>query len=221
MRKVVILIFIITSIFICQIQHGVCQDKYTAEEKEYMLNLARETLQLHLKNKEGPEINPDELSDNLKENRPCFVTLMKRDYGLRGCIGMFEFSSPLYKNIISRSIAAALSDYRFPSVSYEELKDIKIEISILTEPKELKFKDPEDLLNKLRPKKDGVILYTPYGTSTYLPQVWEQLPEKEAFLSNLCRKGGAHPDYWKTSYKNLKVEIYHAIHFEEETYGGN
>jgi AmmeMemoRadiSam system protein A len=130
---------------------------------------------------------------------------------------MFEFNSPLYKNIISRAKAAATEDSRFSPVTAADLKDINIEISILTEPKDLKFSDPQDLLNKIIPFEDGVILYTLYGASTYLPQVWEQLPDKEEFLSNLCEKHGAPGNYWRDSYKNLRVQIYKAVHFKEET----
>jgi AmmeMemoRadiSam system protein A len=191
------------------------QDKYSLQEKEYMLNLARETLNMYLKDGQLPIPDPKALTDNLKENRPCFVTLIYKGQ-LRGCIGMFEFNTPLYKNIISRARAAATEDSRFSPVTYEELKDINIEISILTEPIDLKFSSPQDLLNKLLPYEDGVILYTAYGASTYLPQVWEQLPDKEEFLSSLCRKHGAPPDYWRNNYKTMRVEIYKAVHFKEE-----
>ncbi|MCM8786559.1 MAG: AmmeMemoRadiSam system protein A [Candidatus Omnitrophica bacterium] len=197
------------------------QEKYSKEEKEYMLNLARQTLVWYLVYKKIPQPKPEELTENLKEKRPCFVTLIKRNYGLRGCIGMFEFDQPLYKNIISRAIAAATEDFRFPyPVSPEELDDIQIEISILTEPKRLDFSDPKDLLEKITPYKDGIILHTDYGSSTYLPQVWEQLPDKELFLSSLCQKHGAPANWWKTNYKKLKVELYQAIHFSEEGFGG-
>lgn len=216
MRRMFIIFLSICIFSLCGVRYLFSQDKYSQREKEYMLNLARETLVWYLKYKKLPDVKPDELTDNLKENRPCFVTLEKNNR-LRGCIGMFEFDRPLYKNIIDRTVAAATQDYRFPiPVSYEELKDITIEISILTEPKELKFNSPEDLLNKLKPFEDGVILYTEYGNSTYLPQVWEQLPNKEDFLSNLCEKQEAPSDYWKTNYKRLKVEVYKTIHFKEE-----
>ncbi|MFH1771567.1 MAG: AmmeMemoRadiSam system protein A [Candidatus Omnitrophota bacterium] len=195
------------------------QDKYTPEEKQFMLSLARDTLESYIRYNKIPKIDLDKLSDSLKSPGPCFVTLNKKNYGLRGCIGMFSFDTPLYKNIISRTIAAATQDYRFPVVRAEELKDIKVEVSILTEPQPLQFKDPDDLLNNLQVFVDGVILYTSYGSSTYLPQVWEQLPDKEQFLTHLCQKHGAPGDFWKTNYKQLRVETYQAIHFEEETYG--
>jgi AmmeMemoRadiSam system protein A len=197
------------------LENSFTQDKYSAQEKEYMLSLARQAIEQYLKYKEPPALKEQALTDNLKENRPCFVTLMYKGR-LRGCIGMFEFNTPLYKNIISRAKAAATEDSRFLPVTADELKDINIEISILTEPQDLKFSSPEDLLNKIKPFEDGVILYTIYGASTYLPQVWEQLPDKEEFLSNLCEKHGAPANYWKDNYKNTRVEIYKAVHFKEE-----
>jgi AmmeMemoRadiSam system protein A len=220
-RKILTISAAVSIIFFSAIPSIFSQDKYSPKEKEYMLNLARETLVWYLKYNQVPSPNPEGLSNNLKENRPCFVTLMKKDYGLRGCVGWFAFDKPLYKNIIDRSREVATIDNRFPMpVAYTELKDIKIEISILTTPTELKFTTPEDLLKKLIPFEDGVILYTEYGSSTYLPQVWEDLPNKEDFLSNLCRKGRAPADYWRTNYNKLRVEIYKAVHFAEGSFGG-
>lgn len=215
MKRIAVFFIVFSLLSMAIFQNAGSQDKYSVQEKEYLLNLARETIAWYLKYKQLPEPQAQILSDNLKENRPCFVTLMHKGR-LRGCIGMFEFNSPLYKNVISRARAAAAEDDRFIPITYEELKDINIEISILTEPRDLKFSDPQDLLKKLIPLEDGVILYTLYGASTYLPQVWEQLPDKEDFLSSLCAKHGAPPNYWKDNYKNLRVEIYKAVHFEED-----
>jgi len=195
------------------------EDRYTPQEKAYLLHLARQALFWQLKYGSKPSPQATELSAALKEKRPCFVTLNHFLSGLRGCIGMFEFDQPLYQNIMSRAIAAATMDPRFPPVKAIDLRYIQIEISILTEPKKLVFASADDLLEKLRPGEDGVILYTPYGTSTFLPQVWEQLPEKERFLSHLCRKQGVPADYWRTHAKNIDIEIYHAVHFGEDGYG--
>ena len=98
------------------------------------------------------------------------------------------------------------------------MKDIKIEISILTVPKELTFSSPDELLDRLKPLRDGVVLKTPYGSSTYLPQVWEQLPNKETFLSSLCAKHGAPYNAWR-NVENISVSTYQAIVFHEDEYG--
>jgi len=136
---------------------------------------------------------------------------------LRGCIGIFERTRPLYKNVISRAVAASQdSRFQFNPVSYEEMKDIIIEISVLTEPQPLAFDSPRDLLDKLRPGIDGVILSTRYGSSTYLPQVWDMFPGKDAFLSSLCEKHGAPADTWRREYDHIRVQVYQAVVFGEE-----
>jgi len=191
----------------------------TEGEKGFLLDLARQTLFWYLKDRSKPEVDVKALPEGVKAPLPCFVTLEKRGYGLRGCIGMFEPSSPLYANVISRAIAAATQDPRFTPVTLQELRNIRIEISVLTLPEALPFSSPQDLLNKLRPLKDGVILKTRYGSSTFLPQVWEQLPDKEEFLAHLCMKHGAPSDTWKKDWKNTEVEIYHANVFSEDTWG--
>jgi len=191
---------------------------YTARQQAYLLNLARATLISYLKNKSKPEVDVSALPDELKVKRGCFVTLTKRGYGLRGCIGYILPVEPLYEGIINRAIAAATQDPRFPRVSLKELDDIQIEISILTLPEEITFSSPEELLDKLEPGRDGVVLKTPYGSSTYLPQVWEQLPDKELFLSSLCAKHGAPQNTWKQS-GTISVSTYQAIVFHEPEFG--
>ena len=127
----------------------------------------------------------------LKQNAATFVTLSTNpDDQLRGCIGSLEAYRPLYKDIISNAQAAALRDPRFNPLTLEELQNIKIEVSILTEPKVLTYTDSNDLKNKLLPLKDGVILKHKGRHATYLPQVWEQLPTFKPFLESLCQKAG-------------------------------
>ena len=187
-------------------------------EKSYLLTLARQTLVQYLK--EGTIPDPDEsgLSERLTSEKGCFVTLEKKGIGLRGCIGYIFPVKPLYRSIIDNTVSAAVRDRRFPKVTEKELPDINIGISVLTVPRELDFTSGEDLLEKLVPLRDGVVLKTRYGTSTYLPQVWEDLPGKEEFLSRLCRKHGAPADEWR----NGKIEVltYQAAVFKETGYGG-
>jgi len=194
------------------------QEKYTAQEELFLLNLARATLYCYLTDRSIPNIDKTLIPEKLKEKRGCFVTLTKRNSGLRGCIGYLIPVETIYDGVINRAIAAAVSDPRFPAVKYDELKDIRLEISILTLPKKLEISSSQDLLNKLRPLKDGVIIETPYGSSTFLPQVWEQLPAKEDFLSHLCSKHGAPANIWKDVSK-ISVSTYEAIVFEDKVYG--
>ncbi len=195
---------------------GMNEEILTDTDKAYLLQLARQTVSMYLKDKTIPSPDETELTDNVKQKLGCFVTLEHRKRGLRGCIGIFERNKPLYKNVISRAVLAT-QDSRFwrDPVTYQELKDIDIEISVLTAPKNLPFKSPEDLLSQLRPNLDGVILYTRYGHSTYLPQVWEHFSRKKDFLSNLCQKHGAPKDTWKKDFQNVQIQTYQAVVFSE------
>jgi AmmeMemoRadiSam system protein A len=188
-------------------------------DKQFLLNLARQTLSLHLKDGSLPDVDKNLLNDALIQKRCCFVTLDKKDTGLRGCIGQFETDQPLYRNVIGRAVAAATQDFRFPHVRASELPDIKIEITVMTALQPLPFDSPEDLLKKLKPHVHGVLLETRRGGSTFIPQVWEQLPEKEEFLAHLCMKHGAPPDLWRTDYKHTKVQVYQAVAFTEPVFG--
>lgn len=187
-------------------------------EKEYLLNLSRQVLCWYVKDGSMPAADERLVQGRLSENMDCFVTLDKKGSGLRGCMG-FAGLGQLYRNVMDRTVASAARDPRFRKVQYEELRDIKIEISIMTAPRELQFGSPEDLVARLRPMVDGVVLFTRYGASTYIPKVWETIPDKEVFLSSLCMKHGAPADTWKKEHKNMRVLVFQALAIEEEEYG--
>jgi AmmeMemoRadiSam system protein A len=109
--------------------------------------------------------------------------------------------------------SAATRDPRFHPVRPDELKDVHVEISVLSVPKELRYDSPEDLLAKLRPGLDGVVLRVGSRQSTYLPQVWEQLPDKTDFMNHLAEKAGLAPDDWRQ--KDAAILIYQVEAFEE------
>ncbi len=187
-------------------------------EREYLLNLSRQVLCWYVKDGTVPAVEERLVAGELSENMDCFVTLDKRGSGLRGCMG-FAGHKQLFMNVMDRTITSAVKDPRFRPVQYEELRDIKIEISIMTAPRELQFGSPGDLLARLRPMVDGVVLFTRYGASTYIPKVWETIPDKEVFLSSLCVKHGAPADTWKKDQKNMRVLVFQALAIEEEEYG--
>ena len=120
-------------------------DNFSEEDKACLLNISRQTLISYLSDGRIFKVDENNLDKSLLLKRACFVTLHKKGAGLRGCIGLFEPSQSIYKNVIDRSIAAATRDPRFPPVTYDELKDIKIDISILTVPEIRRFKSPDDL----------------------------------------------------------------------------
>lgn len=178
----------------------------------FLLHLARQAIREYLKTGKKPVVVESELAAELKTERATFVTLTIGG-DLRGCIGSLQAHRPLYLDVINNACSAAFGDPRFPPLDSAELEKIKIEISILTPPQLLDYEDSEDLLKKLRPGVDGVILGDGFLSATYLPQVWEDLPDKAEFLSSLCMKAGLARDTWEK--KKLKVELYQVEKFEE------
>ncbi len=183
-----------------------------AGEGSRLLQLARQTLIAAAAGGRDPERPTDGLTPRLTEPRACFVTLT-RNGSLRGCIGHLSPKEPLWKAVIENARCAALYDPRFPPVSVSELGQIGIEISVLTEPQPLEFRSAEDLLDKLQPGRDGVVLESGLQRATFLPQVWEDLPDKIVFLSRLCEKGGWEQNAWREP--GINVSIYHVEAFHE------
>lgn len=184
----------------------------TDDEKKTLLRLAREALERGARGESLPALNPSSLTPALRAEAASFVTLTKHGQ-LRGCIGALEPYQPLVDDVREHAIAAAIKDYRFPPVQPNELSKIKIEVSRLTPPRRLEYTAPEDLLASLHPGLDGVILRDGPRRSTFLPQVWEQIPDKVEFLSQLCAKMGAARDLWRR--KHLEVLIYQVEEFHE------
>jgi len=187
-------------------------DPLTNEEKQVLLRLARSAIERAVRGEEPPPIKAAELTPRLRETAASFVTLTIEG-DLRGCIGALEPSMPLIEDVREHAAAAALDDPRFMPVRPDELERIEIEVSRLTLPVALDYADAADLLNKLRPGIDGVILREGRRRATFLPQVWEKLPDKAAFLDQLCAKMGAAPDAWRQ--RHLEVLTYQVEEFHE------
>jgi AmmeMemoRadiSam system protein B/AmmeMemoRadiSam system protein A len=186
--------------------------QYTPEDRRFLLQLARQTIQTRLKREARPAPDEQKLPKKLLEERGCFVTLTKGG-DLRGCIGHIVAQEALYKAVIDNTLNAAFRDSRFDPVELAEEPDLEIEISVLTPPAPLAFDSPEDLLQKLQPHRDGVVLTIGGRSATFLPQVWEQIPEKEDFLGHLARKAGCAANAWRG--KGVTVQIYHVEAFKE------
>jgi AmmeMemoRadiSam system protein A len=188
------------------------EDKLTDDEKRILLGLAREALEYGVC---GGKLLPLELQSLPQRLQICgatFVTLTI-DGNLRGCIGALEPHQPLAEDVREHAVSAALQDFRFPVVCPEELPQIKLEISRLTIPVPLEYCSAEDLAAKLRPGIDGVVLRAGARRATFLPQVWEKLPDPAAFLDCLCYKMSVPPELWRK--KNLDVLIYQVEEFHE------
>ena len=175
-----------------------------------LLELARKTLSHKLEQGAAPPV-PDEPALSMKA--ATFVTL-KIAGKLRGCIGNLEPVGSLWEGVRDNAINAAFLDHRFSPLTREELPAVKIDISILSPPKPLEYQDAEDLLAKLRPGIDGVILRDGRRSATFLPQVWHQLPSAEQFLGHLCQKAGLSQDAWRRT--RLGIHTYQVQCFEED-----
>jgi AmmeMemoRadiSam system protein A len=187
-------------------------DHLNSTEQDILLKIAREALDASVQGEPLPKINLSALPEPLQANGASFVTLTIEGQ-LRGCIGALEAYQPLAQDVQEHAVAAALQDYRFPNVRPTELSFINIEVSVLTPRKPLAYKDPQDLIKKLRPGIDGVVLQDGYNQATFLPQVWDQIPNPEQFLSQLCMKMGASSDLWRT--KHIQVYTYQVQEFQE------
>ena len=194
-------------------------DMLTPQQQSYLLSLARGTLEhffatgkrLVINELDIPASSAGKSREDL-EKRGTFVSLHKNGE-LRGCIGHIEPVQEIYKDVIDNALAATFEDTRFLPLEAEELPEIEIEISVLTQPQELKYSSVDDLLAKLVPSRDGVIIRKGYRGATYLPQVWEDLTNKEEFLSSLCQKAGLPADEWRSG--ELGIWTYEAEVFSE------
>ena len=193
------------------------QDRLSAQEKEILLRLARQAMQAGVRQQPLPTFERLELTQRLREPGASFVTLTMNG-NLRGCIGALEPYQPLVEDVREHAVAAALEDYRFPPVSEKELPQIRIEISRLTLPQVLSYSSADDLLARLHPGVDGVILRDGMRRATYLPQVWEKVPDPQEFLASLCQKMGAGPDSWRR--RHLEVLVYQVEDFHEAPAAG-
>ncbi len=135
-----------------------------------------------------------------------FVTLTQ-DGELRGCIGSLEAHRPLAVDLEENARAAALRDPRFPPLTAAELPRTRVEVSILSRAEPMRFKDEQDALGQLRPGVDGVILEYGWHRATFLPQVWEQLPEPWQFMAHLKRKAGLSADFWSDEVKLSRYTV--------------
>jgi AmmeMemoRadiSam system protein A len=188
------------------------EDNLTAEEKQILLRLAREALEIGVRGQKLPPLELNSMPLPLQEQGASFVTLTIEG-NLRGCIGALEPYQSLAEDVREHAVAAALQDYRFPNVSPGELSQIEIEVSRLTIPVPLEYSTPEDLLSKLQPGIDGVLLRDGSRRATFLPQVWEKISDPAEFLDNLCYKMGASSDLWRK--KHLDVSTYQVEEFHE------
>lgn len=184
------------------------------EQGRFLLRLARETITAQFTDKaEKGNEHHDPVDPVLETLRGTFVTLTINGH-LRGCIGNLEPVASIHEGIRHNAIHAAFHDSRFSPLCAHELDHVHIDISILTQPHPLAYKDGADLVGILRPGIDGVILGLGRNRATFLPQVWAQLPRAEDFLDQLSLKAGLSPTAWRDCHP--EVAIYQVQCFAEE-----
>ncbi|MDJ0626482.1 MAG: AmmeMemoRadiSam system protein B [Candidatus Caenarcaniphilales bacterium] len=184
--------------------------------KKELLKATRFCIKGYLKTKNIPDFS--QLVHKypfLNEDGATFVTLTSNG-NLRGCIGNLISNRPLLQDLMTNAVKAACEDPRFRPVNIVELNDLKIEISILNPPQFLRCKSEFDLLNKIQPNEHGLIVQQGNKRATFLPQVWEKIPKKTDFLSQLCKKAGLKPDAWRIPRERIQLFTYTVTSFEEE-----
>jgi len=167
-------------------------------------NIARGAIESGLTSGCKPALDASRYPSPLRETRACFVTLHKNG-DLRGCIGALEAARPLVEDVAANAFNAAFRDPRFPPVQTWELPELDIHISVLTPALPMRFTSEEDLLRQLRPGVDGLVLKEGARRATFLPSVWETLPDGRDFLCHLKAKAGLPKDYWSPT---LEVSCY-------------
>ncbi len=194
---------------------GLSMKQLTHLQGQTLIKLARQTIEQKLGHKSHDSNAPaTSLEDPVfQSNCGTFVTLKINDQ-LRGCIGNLTSADSILAGVKQNAISAAFHDYRFRPLTTDEIDKVEIEVSILTEPQPLSYRDSDDLLSKLRPNIDGVIIKKGGASATFLPQVWEQLADPKDFLSHLCSKAGMSSTAWKKP--GLEVRTYQVQYFEEE-----
>ncbi len=189
-------------------------DSISESQGQLLIRLARQTIAKRLGLPiEGVDAYEQALADPAFQRRSGTFVTLKLDGQLRGCIGSLASDETIGEGIRSNALNAAFSDYRFAPLTAEELKRVVIEVSILTSPAPLAYANAEDLINRLRPGVDGVILSKAGRSATFLPQVWDQLPAKEDFLNHLCLKAGLKADAWRSG--DVMMKTYQVVYFEE------
>jgi AmmeMemoRadiSam system protein A len=174
---------------------------FTDEQAQALLNMARGSIG-HRLGLTPPVQPPDDPA--LHRHAGVFVTLLLANK-LRGCIGTLEPVDGIADAVMRNSVAAAFSDHRFAPLTAEEYEQITIELSVLSATRPLSYETPEELPGLLRPGIDGVILAFGSRRATFLPQVWQQLPDAALFLRQLSIKAGREPSAWQTQSPDVLI----------------
>ena len=179
----------------------------STEDQAVCLQVAHESIQNGLKKGSALKVITRHYSNDLQQYLSSFVTLHKHGE-LRGCIGALEARQPLINDISEHAYAAAFQDPRFPALHDNEFNALEIEISVLGKPERMTFDSEEDLLKQVRPDIDGLIIEFGYNRGTFLPSVWQQLPDRQEFFNHLKAKAGLPINWWDNAVKISRYETF-------------
>jgi len=168
--------------------------------RQILLDLAYQSIKSGLETGHPLNINLRDYPIELQQQRATFVTLDKNKQ-LRGCIGMLKAVLPLAEDIVENAFSAAFKDPRFPAVEMPELNELGIHLSILSPSVAIEFSSEQDLIAQIRPNIDGLILESGLRRGTFLPSVWESIPNSTQFLQHLKQKAGLAKSYWSDQIK--------------------
>lgn len=166
-----------------------------AAQRATLIEVARRSIEHGLAYGHPLQVSPSEYHRELKAVRASFVTLEIAGQ-LRGCIGHLEAVQPLVVDVAENAFAAAFRDPRFAPLTAAEWPRVSLHLSILSRPQPLEFSDEADLLRQIRPGEDGLILQDGPNRGTFLPSVWDSLPDPAEFLTHLKRKAGLAANHW-------------------------
>jgi AmmeMemoRadiSam system protein A len=183
----------------------------TTDTDRLLLRIADRTIRRALATGRRADPDPTGLPHELHEPGASFVTLTERGE-LQGCIGSMVPVRPLWLDVARNALAAAFDDPRMPSLTVAQFPRTTIAVSVLSPLEPLEVADRADLLTRVRPGVDGLLVSAPGVRGTFLPSVWEELPEPTAFLEALWRKAGLRPGSWPAG---LRVERYTTRSFED------
>ena len=181
------------------------------EHGQLLLQIARTAISNELGRTLAMPEPAGQLADLLHAAGASFVTLNQQGQ-LRGCIGSLQARRPLIRDIQANAVAAALNDPRFAPLTLPELDLTTVEVSVLSAMQPLSFDSEADALTQLRPGVDGVVFEFGRYRSTFLPQVWEQLPTPRQFMAHLKHKAGLAPDFWASE---VRLQRYTVAKFKE------
>jgi AmmeMemoRadiSam system protein A len=176
------------------------------EDRERLREVAEASIRAGLETGMPLDPDPEEYPLRLREPGATFVTLNLAG-SLRGCVGSFEAHRPLLEDVARNAFSAAFRDYRFSPLSRDDLAGLEIHISLLTPLSPLAAENRQELIRLLRPGVDGLLLEDPPHRATFLPQVWQALPDPDDFLRELLRKAGLSPDHWSDTMIFSRYEV--------------